>query len=153
MSKYNVLLAEDDADDYNFFVEAFGRISAEYRIERAKNGLECITYLKTHEKPDVIFLDLNMPLKSGLECLKFIKNNEALEDIPVIIYSTSHYIKHIDAAFKGGAHYYIVKPNNADLLTEILNTALSRLDESAEKPGKYSFVVRNQVTLENSPGR
>ncbi|MCW3113820.1 MAG: hypothetical protein JWR18_2216, partial [Segetibacter sp.] len=96
MDKTNILLAEDDVDDYNFFVEAFEKISSSYSFARAKNGLECITYLKSQENPAIIFLDLNIPIKNGLECLKFIKDNEAFSHIPVVIYSTSHYIKHID---------------------------------------------------------
>ncbi|GEO11306.1 response regulator [Segetibacter aerophilus] len=149
MRKYNVLIAEDDTDDYNFFVEGFEKISTSYCITRARNGLECITYLKTHNNPEIVFLDLNIPIKSGLECLKFIKDSNAFQHIPVVIYSTSHYIKHIDAAFKGGAHYYIVKPCNADLLVETLNIVLDRLEENLQTPGKAGFVVRNLVTLEH----
>jgi CheY-like chemotaxis protein len=149
MDKTNILLAEDDVDDYNFFVEAFEKISSSYSFARAKNGLECITYLKSQENPAIIFLDLNIPIKNGLECLKFIKDNEAFSHIPVVIYSTSHYIKHIDAAFKNGAHYYIVKPSNADILVEILNTVITRLDASLAPPLKENFVVRNIVTVEH----
>ena len=149
MNRTNILLAEDDVDDYNFFIEAFEKVFSSYNVARAKNGLECMSYLRTQEKPGIVFLDLNIPLTNGLECLKFIKNNENLADIPVIIYSTSHYIKHIDAAFKNGAHYYIVKPSNADELVDILITVGNRLDESLEKPGKANFVVRKTVTLEN----
>ena len=147
MSKTNILLAEDDFDDYKFFVEAFEKISPNYNFVRAKNGLECIVYLKNNEKPGIVFLDLNIPIKNGLECLKFIKDHEVLNDIPVVIYSTSHYIKHIDAAFKGGAHYYIVKPSNGDDLVQILETVTARLSDSLETPSKENFVVRNIETL------
>lgn len=144
-----VLLAEDDSDDYNFFVDAFEKISPDQTFARAKNGLDCITLLKHQEKPDIIFLDLNIPIKNGLECLKFIKENEALADIPVVIYSTSHYIKDIDAAYKNGAQYYIVKPSNVDVLVNILSVVFSRLSESVETPSKESFVVRNVGSFEN----
>lgn len=145
----DILLAEDDVDDYHFFVEAFRKISPLFRITRVKNGLDCITFLKNQAKPDLIFLDLNIPANNGLECLKFIKENEVLAGIPVIIYSTSHYIKHIDAAFKSGAHFYIVKPTNGDVLAEILATVISRLNECSETPCKESFVVRSTAVLEN----
>lgn len=148
MDRTNILLAEDDTDDYRFFAEALEKISPEYIITRVKNGLECITYLKTHERPEIIFLDLNIPIKNGLECLKYIKDNQGIADIPVILYSTSHYIKHIDSAFKSNAHYYIVKPSDEKVLIEILTTVINRLNESMELPGKENFVVRNAVTLE-----
>ena len=137
----NILLAEDDKDDYEFFVEAFAEASPVSTVTRAANGLDCITYLKKNEKPDIIFLDLNMPVKNGLDCLKFIKNSETLTDIPVIIYSTSHYIKDIDTAFKSEAHYYIVKPAAADNLADVLLRVLNGLRVSLTQPKKENFVV------------
>jgi CheY-like chemotaxis protein len=149
MSSYKVLLGEDNTDVYNLFLKGFEKISTSFCISRVRNGPGCITYLKTHDNPDIIFLTLNIPLKSGLECLKFIKNTEPFEHIPVIIYSTSHYIKHIDAAFKGGAHYYFIKPGNADLLVDTLHTVLDRLDENPQPQSKETFVIRNVVTLKD----
>jgi CheY-like chemotaxis protein len=138
----NILLAEDDKDDYLFLVEAFKKVSPGSIVTRAVNGLECMAILKKNEKPDVVFLDLNMPIKNGLDCLKFIKNSEALTDIPVIIYSTSHYIKDIDTAFKNDAHYYIVKPSSPDDLADILLRVLNSLRSNLAHPRKENFVVR-----------
>lgn len=148
MEKPQILLAEDDIDDYEFFIEAFEKVSPFYQITRAKHGLECITVLKAGKKPDFIFLDLNMPIKSGLECLRFIKDSEELTEVPVIIYSTSHYIKDIDAAFKNGAHSYIVKPTDGRLLVEVLAKVMDRLHENIDKPTKENFVVRVVAPLE-----
>lgn len=145
----NILLAEDDAADFLFFAEALEKISDSYKITHAKNGLECMKYLKGSNKADLIFLDLNMPGYSGLECLKFIKANAHLIDIPVIIYSTSHYMKHIDACYKNNAHFYIVKPASGDLLIKILEPLINRLQESPERPGKESFVVRVHTYLKS----
>ena len=142
----NILLAEDDLDDYLFFVEAFERISADYKISRAANGLECLNYLKTKECPDIIFLDLNMPIRNGLDCLKFIRQKEELSDVPVIIYSTSHYIKDIDTAYKNGANCYIVKPSSGTELSEILHIALLQLSENWQQPAKDYFVLRKRET-------
>lgn len=137
----NILLAEDDSADYLFFKEALEKISGSYKVTHAKNGLECMRFLKNEIKPDLIFLDLNMPGYNGLDCLKFIKANENLIDIPVIIYSTSHYIKHIDNCYKNEAHFYIVKPACSDLLSNILKQVFSSLHESVERPVKENFVV------------
>jgi CheY-like chemotaxis protein len=149
MNKFeNVLIAEDDKDDYLFLVEGLQKISLTYNVARAANGLECITYLKAGNKPDLIFLDLNMPIKNGLDCLKFIKDRDDLKHIPVIIYSTSHYIKDIDCAFKNDAHYYIVKPACADMLVDILQLLINKLDETLERPGKENFVLRITASTE-----
>lgn len=144
-----ILVAEDDFADYLFFAEALEKISGEYNITHVKNGLECMTALKNPDKPDVIFLDLNMPGYNGLYCLKFMKNKEEFAGIPVIIYSTSHYIKDIDAAFKNEAHYYIVKPASVDTLVQMLKQVMTSLNERAERPCKNNFVVRVTATLEN----
>jgi len=142
MDKFpNILLAEDDVDDYLFFVEALEKISPYYRVTRAKNGHECITLLKKSERPDIVFLDLNMPVKNGLECLKLIKENELFADIPVIIYSTSHYIKDIDACFKNGAHYFIIKPASDEALLTMLTKVIGRLNKSVAPPVKENFVI------------
>ena len=145
----NILIAEDDTDDYLFFIEALEKISPPCKATRAKNGLECITLLKTTEKPDVIFLDLNMPIKNGLDCVKFIKDKEELKSIPVIIYSTSHYIKDIDACFKNNAHYYIIKPVAHEMLVEVLHIVLTRLRNSLERPDIQNFVVRIATSVES----
>jgi len=137
-----VLIAEDDAGDYKFLEEAFEKLSPSSNVIRAINGLEYMNYLKKNEKPDIIFLDLNMPVKNGLDCLKFTKENENLMDVPVVIYSTSHYIRDIDAAFKNDAHYYIVKPADKNLLADILSTVINNLANCREKPRKENFVVR-----------
>lgn len=150
MDKFKkVLVAEDDNDDYQFFAEALQRISHLYEITRVKTGLDCITFLKKQPRQDLIFLDLNIPAKNGLECLKFIREHQVLHTIPVIIYSTSHYIRHIDEAYKNDANYYIVKPSNGGLLYEILTIVINRLNDSLQKPTKGDFVVRNIAIEEN----
>lgn len=147
MNKFtNILLAEDDLDDYKYLVEAFHKLSPEFKIDRAVNGLECITYLKTKEIPHVVFLDLNMPIKSGMECLKFIRQNDQFNHLPVVIYSTSHYIRDIDTAYKSGANFYIVKPANGENISDILSLAFFNLNESTDQPRKEEFVLRTLAT-------
>ncbi len=142
MDKFtNILLAEDDISDYHFFVEALAKISPSFKVTHAKNGLDCMAILKGESKPDIIFLDLNMPGFNGKDCLKYIKTNERLAEIPTVIYSTSHYIKDIDSCYKSEASYYIVKPSNGDHLVNILRQVFSNLNERIEQPAKENFVV------------
>jgi PleD family two-component response regulator len=149
MDKFtNILLAEDDASDYEFFVEALQTISYSYKVTHAKNGLECMAFLKT-AKPDIIFLDLNMPGYNGMDCLKFIKGNERITEIPVIIYSTSHYIRDIDTSFKNGAHFYIIKPADQHSLVNNLKKVMVQLNKSVEQPAKQNFVVGVSAPMES----
>ncbi len=75
--------------------------------------------------PDVLFLDLNMPLKNGFECLQEIKSEPGLKNIPVIIFSTTAQDNAIDETYRGGAQLYIQKPNDFRQLRELIEKILS----------------------------
>jgi CheY-like chemotaxis protein len=63
-------------------------------------------------KPDIIFIDINMPIKGGKEALAEIKKDEELKEIPAVILSTSNHQKDIDETFNNGANLYIQKPSS-----------------------------------------
>ena len=152
MEKFkNLLIAEDDKEDYLLLVEALEQIYSGFSIRRAVNGLELMGYLKSFEKPEVIFLDLNMPVRNGIQSLKLIKAIPEFRNIPVIIYSTSNYRRDINEAFSNEAHYYIVKPTSLTALINALLDVFNRLVENGERPSKSNFVlgaedVKNDTT-------
>lgn len=85
------LLIEDDPEDQEFFLDALHSVSANIGCYAVSNGEEALFMLQ-HERvnPDFIFTDVNMPRMGGLEFLKKIKRIENLQDIPVIVYSSSY---------------------------------------------------------------
>src|SRR5215216_6334821 len=84
----NIILAEDDIDDQNIFQIALEEIDSTIQTQFVSNGRKLLDLLKSH-KPDLLFLDLEMPYKNGLECLIEMRNNPALEKIPVIVFSST----------------------------------------------------------------
>src|SRR6185437_2146398 len=69
------LLADDDVDDAEIFIEALSHIAPDIQCHTAGNGLELFEWLSKHpDKPDMIFLDINMPLMNGWESLKKLKD-------------------------------------------------------------------------------
>ena len=98
----DVLLAEDDVESREIFIEAIKEVAPQVNVRVADNGRDLMGFLLSQRTalPDLIFLDLNMPLKNGHECLEEIRANDELKDIPVIIYSTSSSVQHIDETFK-----------------------------------------------------
>ena len=106
-----LLLAEDDEDDYVLFCEAIKDFPGGLELNWVKNGEELMTAVK-REKTDIIFLDINMPLKNGFECLTEIRSDEELKETPVIIYSTSDDSKLIDWMYHAGANLYLCKPTD-----------------------------------------
>ena len=108
-----ILLTDDDEDDMDFFAEALEDLDLDYPIEFCKNGVELLDRLYDANLPipDIIFLDLNMPILSGFETLQQIRENDKFKDIPVIaIYSTSATVDGIKSTFGLGANAYVVKP-------------------------------------------
>lgn len=117
-----VLLAEDDKDDRDDFIEAFEGLKIQTDIETVKDGEELLNYLNESGAimPDLLFLDLNMPKKSGLECLIQIKQIDRLKNLTVVIYSTSSSDKDIEDTFLNGANIYLKKPSDLSILKKNL---------------------------------
>ena len=86
-----IFLIDDDSDDREIFEEALLSLNIGVKYEEAKNGAEAWGKLNsdTFKKPDLIFLDLNMPIMDGRQLLKHIKHDQSFNNIPVIIYTTS----------------------------------------------------------------
>ena len=92
MSKIDLLfLIDDDPDDQHVFAEALSEIDGSVSLLTASNGLEALETLRkgSSRLPDLIFLDLNMPKMNGKQFLKELKSEPNLQDIPVVIYTTS----------------------------------------------------------------
>lgn len=84
-----VLYVEDDLDDIDMFKYIVHRIDSSITITNVRNGEEALEFLnKSVNLPDIIFLDINMPIMDGLSCLKSIKASHRLKCIPVVMYST-----------------------------------------------------------------
>lgn len=125
VSPLRILLADDDDDDIFLFREALGHIQLETELTIAENGMELLRALQTAQhKPDIIFLDMNMPVKNGLECLEDIRGREGYETLPVVILSTSTAQYLWECAYQGGANLYIQKPTSFTGLVEILKKCL-----------------------------
>lgn len=121
MAYKKFLQIDDDLDDCELFMEALNAVSTS-SYTGINDPVEAFQKLLRQEiKPDVIFLDLNMPVMSGLELLTEIKKQETLKEIPVIIFSTSQLEDIIWEAKQLGAHDYISKPNNFNALKLILS--------------------------------
>ena len=121
------LLADDDSDDAELFGEALTGINPRVEFYHVENGKRLLEFLssKQDRKPDIIFLDLNMPEISGWQCLTRLKNETVYKDIPVIIYSTSSNPLDKKTAIELGASGFLTKPSNFKLLVKLLNIIAS----------------------------
>ena len=101
-----ILMVEDD----KFFVKMFkNKFTQEgFNIMIALNGKEAFSKLK-ESRPDIILLDLIMPVKDGFEFLKEVKEKEEYKDIPVVVLSVLGQTADIEKATQLGVNDYIVK--------------------------------------------
>ncbi|REH02025.1 response regulator [Flavobacterium aquicola] len=118
-----ITLADDDEDDRLFFIDAFEELKINTVVNTVNNGRELLNYINDPETilPNIIFLDLNMPILNGIESLKEIKQNERFKDIVIAIYSTSSSDQDVEDTFVLGANIYIKKPSNFDSLKKVLS--------------------------------
>lgn len=107
-----VILADDDKDDQEIFEEALNETAIPTELTTVNNGTELMDHLKDESKPnpDIVFMDINMPVKNGKEVLSEIRADENLKDIPTVILSTSTNDKDVEEAFQAGANLYVPKP-------------------------------------------
>lgn len=123
----HIILADDDQDDRDFFSEAFSEIKIKTKVNLFNDGQQLMDYLVKPDAilPQILFLDLNMPIKSGIECLHEIKEIDGLKDIAIAIYSTSASDEDIEETFVSGANIYIKKPNDFGTLKKVLSDVVT----------------------------
>ncbi len=126
MAYKNLMLIDDDEDDQEIFITAANEVSKSISCMAFLNASEALRKLIIKEvKPDVIFLDLNMPVMNGQQFLVEIKKNVSLKNIPIIIFSTTSRVATINATKELGASDFITKPEKYDQLVKILTPLLS----------------------------
>jgi CheY-like chemotaxis protein len=116
MKLVHILLVDDNEGDILLTKEAFEESKVKITISVAKNGKEALDFLFKRgvftdaKKPDLILLDINMPIINGHEVLRQIKADVNLKKIPVIMLTTSSSEKDISTAYENHCNSYIKKP-------------------------------------------
>jgi len=112
----NVLIVEDNRADIRLIEEIFKKGKLYINLQSVENGQEAIFYLKKEnqykytEFPDLILLDLNMPVMNGFEFLENIKQDENFKHIPIIVMTVSKSDEDVLKSYNLHANAYIVKP-------------------------------------------
>ncbi len=143
MSKFLILIAEDDADDRYLIQTAFTEKGYSEKIDFVENGVELLKYLEniSYDKrgevknfPGFILLDLNMPKKDGREALKELKQHPVFKKIPVIVFTTTKNEVEIKRCYELGANSYVVKPISFDALLQVVENIRSYWFHTASIP-------------------
>jgi CheY-like chemotaxis protein len=127
-------MADDDDDDCTLAREAFEESAIEGSFDCVEDGMELMDYLiragnhgegAKSRAPSLILLDLNMPKKDGRETLREIKAIPVLQDIPVVILTTSRDEKDVAFSLAHGARSFITKPATFAEWVEMMRSLLA----------------------------
>ncbi|WP_035695162.1 response regulator [Flavobacterium soli] len=123
---FRLVLTDDDTEDCEMFNEALKMVDTNVTLEVLHNGQELLDHLHENcsELPNLVFLDLNMPIMDGIETVEAIRNDDKLKHISVVIFSTSSREEDIEQTYCKGANGFICKPSNFTKLQEIIKKAL-----------------------------
>lgn len=112
----HILLVEDNEGDIILTLDAFEESKIKTEISVVKNGKEALDFLyqrgdhQNVKRPDLILLDINIPIFNGHEVLQQIKTEDSLKKIPVIMLTTSSSQKDINFAYENHSNSYVKKP-------------------------------------------
>jgi CheY-like chemotaxis protein len=130
---FNFVIADDDQDDQNLLLQAFGESFSNYSSISVYNGRELMDFLlkrrnyanDLHSRPDFIFLDINMPKQNGYDALKELKSNDALQSIPVYIFSTTCSASDQQIMLGLGAEKCFIKPSTFQDYKKIIQEVIA----------------------------
>jgi len=121
-----VLLIEDNEDDVELTLEALNDSKVRMDVHVVSDGIAAMKFLRCQDeysdkpRPDLVLLDLNLPLMDGREVLSEVRNDPDLTDLPVVVLTTSQDEADICRAYKLHANCYISKPVDFLKFTELI---------------------------------
>ncbi len=124
-----ILLVEDDEEDRWATKRAFAKSHLRNKLMSVENGEEALDYLyhrgsfkdiNEYPSPDLILLDLNLPIMDGRSVLRKIKGDPNLRLIPVVVLTTSRQEEDILRSYDLGVNSYISKPVDFDKFTKMV---------------------------------
>jgi CheY-like chemotaxis protein len=118
-----ILLADDDPDDLNTFLQAFSELNPHASVQTVTDGQELFDFLDScnpDELPLLILLDYKMPIVSGPEVLQRLASHPEHAHIPKVVWSTSERPQDIENCVRLGAAGYFPKPASTSELGELI---------------------------------
>ena len=122
-----ILLVEDNPHDIKLALHAFHTNKLANHVQIARDGEEALEFVfctgryshrRLADRPNLILLDLKLPMVDGIEVLRRVKADPVTRTIPVVMMTASKEERDIFESYKLGVNSYIVKPVDFDQFTE-----------------------------------
>ncbi|HEY4786562.1 MAG TPA: response regulator [Bacteroidales bacterium] len=142
MSLIDILIVEDNQGDARLIKEVLNDNKIYCRLHLVKDGVEAMNFLyrkngySESPRPDLIFLDLNLPKKDGREVLAEIKSDDNLKQIPVVVMTTSQAEEDIFKSYSLHANCYVTKPLDLDQFVKVVKSIEEFWFSLVKLPGK-----------------
>jgi two-component system, chemotaxis family, response regulator Rcp1 len=120
--RLEILLVDDNPADVRLTVEALRDSGIDHRLTVARDGAEAMALLRgpSNPRPDIVLLDLNLPVKDGREVLVEIKSDPALRRIPVAVLTSSQAEEDVLRSYDLRANGYLIKPVDPEQVVGLL---------------------------------
>jgi CheY-like chemotaxis protein len=119
-----VLVVEDSNVLQMYYRQIFAKLPG-YQVSLTKNGRQALDHIEVNGMPDVVVLDINMPVMDGLEFLSHFKGNRKATPARVIIVTTEGRDDDYKRGLEAGASAYLKKPFKPESLVELLQGLLA----------------------------
>jgi CheY-like chemotaxis protein len=120
--KKPLIMVADDEEDIKAVLEMFLEVAG-YDVITAYDGLDAIE--KIHEsKPDLVLMDIMMPLIDGIEVVRQMKADDSIKHIPVIMLTAASKSDMVEKAMQAGAVDYIQKPFEPEQVQNVIQKTL-----------------------------
>ncbi|MDB5804642.1 MAG: response regulator receiver protein [Betaproteobacteria bacterium] len=121
-----ILLVEDNEDEVFLTRRAFRTVNPLINLHHVDNGEKCLAFLRRQPPyeqapvPDLVLLDINMPVMSGREVLQAINADDALCHLPVVVMTTSNEENEIFEMYRLRCSSYVTKPVNFERFVQVI---------------------------------
>lgn len=126
--RLRILIVDDS--DLQLQFEQMLLAEADFECLTAHNGVEAIAAARTHQ-PDLILLDIEMPVMNGLDAALRIRDDAITAGIPIIMVTSRSSADYVEKAFVGGCNDYVIKPIHKDELLEKIRSLTGHLTGAA----------------------
>lgn len=130
-----VLVVDDEKDIRDLLIDEL--VDSGYQVIEAENGAEALDQVHS-DRPDVLLLDLMMPVMNGIQVLKILKSDPDTVDLPVVLLTAVSAEDGEQRSKNLGADYYLTKPWEPDAIQNVIRLALRETAKAAFRKARDS---------------